>query len=80
MAQCDQRQFVAADVEGIDDTVIARAEPKLGASLQARMRKIIQAPAQFADVGQNSALDLRSPGLATGTARISLPFGTGTAI
>ena len=48
MAKRNEREFDPADVEDVDDAVITHAQSEFRAPLQARVRKIIQAPAQFA--------------------------------
>ena len=46
-------------LDGVDNAVIARAQPKLRAPLQAHVRKIIQPSAHFTYASLNPALHLR---------------------
>ena len=59
VAEGDEAEFIAADVKGVNDAVVACTEPELHTPLQADMGKVLQPPAQFADAAQNAALGLR---------------------
>jgi hypothetical protein len=58
MAKRDEKEFISADIAGVDDAVVTHAESEFRAALETGVGKIVQPPAQFADARQNSILNV----------------------